>query len=458
MMVSRPRLVGVLNGARVVSAIIVVFHHIGALDEDLWDPNLLASQQAALGLRSTRNRRLQTSLDTGGSGFAEFFFYIISFGPGHLAVEVFLALAGFVAAHDVWCQLRSRVEREDASEKPGEQDDPSQIGKVLFTRYQKALLGRFWRLALPLVPVQVMHLVLWSQFLAYGPYLSFSSHDRVMGGYKVGLRGIWSSSLSGSLWILEALFLAPFVALAIQLPVQSAPPRGRAVWYLLVVLYLCGSFVDVNNYSYFTGVVLGVALADVYNNYEFANPLRAALLLVACTMVSMPWWPGQFYGQYICLTVSATGFLFFILYAPRFLQRLLDNYLMEKLAPYSYQLYIWHVLVFSIYAVNAQPYAPKAVLYIFGFLSAFCLAVPAYHFIEIPSARFGKSFARWILDSSRNNSRAAPGGSPTNSALERDIEDQPQPQQRSPAHRGFHLVRGFSSSMKGNEETSTQVA
>merc|ERR1712166_576023 len=43
--------VGVLNGLRLLSAVVVVFHHIGALDNSLWDQEALQKNQ-----RRVRNR------------------------------------------------------------------------------------------------------------------------------------------------------------------------------------------------------------------------------------------------------------------------------------------------------------------------------------------------------------------------------------------------------------------
>ncbi|GBG29241.1 Hypothetical Protein FCC1311_054632 [Hondaea fermentalgiana] len=394
---ARPRNVGVLNGARAVSAVIVLFHHIGALDEDLWDARYLKRQREARGhIPIGSGRRMlgsqqQSALDGQGNPIAEFFLHLIGFGPGHLAVEVFLILAGFVAAHEVWYRLARDNENLNEDERF------ARASSALVRRYQRAFLSRFWRLGLPLLAVHGVHLMLWSQRLAYGPYLSFPRSEDVLKPYRIGMRAIWSSSLSGSLWILETLFLAPFVALAAQLPVMGARGRARLAWYALVITYLSGNPRDRESYSYFTGVVAGAALADLYNNVALRDRIRLVSLPIASVLVSLPWWPGPMYGQHFCLTLSAVGFVYFILYAPRAMQRILDNRLMERAAPYSYQLYIWHLLVFSFFAVNVQPYVPKLMLYIGGFVVSFLVAVPAYHLLEIPSAKAGALFSQWML-------------------------------------------------------------
>ena len=82
----------------------------------------------------------------------------------------------------------------------------------------------------------------------------------------VGIQALWSSDLSGQLWILEELFESPFIALVLQLPVVTARPRSRIIWYLMCMAYLAGNVYEEVTVSLHCGTLFGVILADMYHH------------------------------------------------------------------------------------------------------------------------------------------------------------------------------------------------
>lgn len=127
--------VPVLDGLRVISVLVVLFHHTGTLDEDLWDPKALRLH------RDTRV--LQAAHNLGSDGL---FPHFIGVGPGRVAVEVFLLIAGFVAAHGLFHRIGVEWDVETFAQR---------LGHAVY-KTQGSLMKRFWRLALPLIPVQVI--------------------------------------------------------------------------------------------------------------------------------------------------------------------------------------------------------------------------------------------------------------------------------------------------------------
>jgi len=385
---------GVLEGARVLSAFVVLFHHIGALDRDLWDPEALASASGVN--RTDDNRLLQTAARANGN----LIWHIFGIGPGHLAVEVFLVIAGFVAAFGVWSRIGESSSKQDY-ESRGEYEQ--RIGFALLKRFQKSLLLRFWRLGPPLIPVQILHFALWKNKLAYGPYLTFPASEEVRDAYDIGIRALWAFQLSGSLWIIETLFFAPFVVLALILPIQTLSTAPRWGWYLSAIVYFSGNLVERRTYSYNTGIVMGAALADLFYHHaksfrdDLSSPWKAVIFSMAAVCVSFPWWRHGMYGHHYSMVVSAAAFVFLALFAPPVVQKVLNNKVVKFYSPFSYQLYIWHVLILSIFAVNVQPIASKGVLYIFGFGTCLIWAPIAYLIFELPSVSFGNLVVQAML-------------------------------------------------------------
>ena len=373
---NRTGTVPVLDGLRVISALVVLFHHTGTLDEDLWDPKAL--------------RRETRALQAHNLGSDGLFPHLIGVGPGRVAVEVFLLIAGFVAAHGLFHRIGVECNDVDSFAQ--------RIGHAVY-KTQGSLMKRFWRLALPLIPVQLLHFVLWGERLAYGPYLSFPSEEVVYKSYEVGIAGIWSSALSGSLWIMEPLFFAPFVALAMQVTVVGRAPRTRGLWYLMCCLYFSGNFQE-PTISPYISVSIGVALADLYNHVheqEIWLKLRVFLLVVSLIFVGITWYPGSSYGAPYSRIATASGIVFWSLYAPKIFQLPLDNCIMKFCSKFAYQLYIWHLLIMCIFSVNVQPTSSKFALYVGGFAACFATSVVAYYLFEYPSNRFGVWFSKVVL-------------------------------------------------------------
>ena len=115
-------------------------------------------------------------------------------GPGKVSVQIFLVLAGFVAAHGAFVRIveSKQAEASGPSAAPRENDV-----EILFKRYNESLLKRFWRLGLPLIPVQLIGVILWANELTYGPYFSVVAEEKVREAFSVGIPAIWSPVLSG---------------------------------------------------------------------------------------------------------------------------------------------------------------------------------------------------------------------------------------------------------------------
>lgn len=177
-------------------ALAVLVSHIGALDPNL---NLPDTHLQLFHEESIR--------ETGKHGCLEL-------GGDH--VLIFLVIADFCAVAALWTPYLEAWT-----------DESSALGIGILRRCQSSLIKRFYRLGLPFVPVYVTQIWLASHRLAEAASHSFPSDDTIKEAYTVGIQALWSPALSGQLWIFEDLFLAPFVALALQLPVLTVLPRSR---------------------------------------------------------------------------------------------------------------------------------------------------------------------------------------------------------------------------------------
>lgn len=90
------------------------------------------------------------------------------------------------------------------------------------------------------------------------------------------------------------------------------------------------------------------------------------------------------------LASSAAIVYLVVFIAPRRLQYLLDNPLVRHCVRYSYELYIWHLLVLS--EIDSQ-----VLYYVAGYLSCLVASVLTFYVFEIPSFMLARSLARFMF-------------------------------------------------------------
>eukprot|EP00977_Amphora_coffeiformis_P011655 scaffold2804_cov181-Amphora_coffeaeformis.AAC.23 len=367
--------IGIIDGLRFISALVVLVSHIGALDPDLSLPD---TRRQLLDAESAKEVAKHSCLELGGDH-----------------VLIFLVIAGFCAASRLWKPLlEARTSRR------------SDVSIDFMRHCQCSLIKRFFRLGLPLVPVHITHIWLARHRLAEGPYHRFPSDDKILKAYSVGVRALWSSALSGQLWILEELFLAPFIALALQLPVVTARPRSRIIWYLMCMAYLAGNVRDEDTVSLYCGTLFGVILADMYHHnlcYNLTWTRRFFHAMLGLLVVGLPW----YWNHTASFLASSAAIVYLVVFiAPKRLQYLLDNPVVQHCVRYAYELYIWHILVFSIFSVNVRPKINSQILYyVAGFSSCMVVSILTFYLFEVPSFLLARSLAGFLLDLKRNGDK-----------------------------------------------------
>ena len=361
-----PAAVDSIHGVRVIAALAVVVHHFGALNVDFQAP-----------VNNGVGRRLN-ELPWAVA-------YIAGVGPGNIAVETFLTVAGFVAAYTTWSK-----------------------GGVAQS-YEKRLFKRYFRIAIPLIPVHLVNGLLFHFGLTHGNYARTPSREEVASSYRVGLfRFIYASDLNGALWIVEEFFLAPFVAAAVQLPVLRLLPLYRGMWYLACFLYCVGNVFEPQTISQYLSVVVGVALADLYFHIYSRLDARGSdspLLLTALSawlvlLMLSPYLPVPFYNVKFLIRVSGWAFVCFALFV-RKLRCVFSNCLMRRLSRYTYEVYIWHLVVFHFFAKSVTPMHEGTDLigiYVLAIILVLVFAVVGYHAVERPGNWVTQKLIRYVFD------------------------------------------------------------
>jgi len=354
---------GSIDGVRVVSAILVVFHHFPSVDKGIGG-----------------NRRILSHITSYQETFWGYVL-LIPVGPGKIAVQTFLIMSGIVSTYPCW-----------------------RTGTI--NSYEKSLLKRFGRLALPVLPVQLVHLILYSLGYAYGNFSRFPSADSVRRSYTAGISSIFASELNGALWVLPYFLFAPVVSFAVQYPALKLRPQARIAWYLLCLLYLGGNFSDEKTVSEYFSVVVGVILSDVFSNRATSNSdfLKVGVLISFATLF-FPWLPGEFYAHKLSQVICAASFILLAqFWGP--LNLAMDNVVMQTLSKYTYQLYIWHLVVLNTFAASVTPKASafqeKLFVYVVAYLIVFVVAFVSYWIIEVPCGRMVTSMVRWFTNDALN--------------------------------------------------------
>lgn len=374
--------VGCLDGVRVIAAFTVVAHHFGALDVNFQTSANIQDLQFADGRSSSiMNRGLE------GVQVPWVIAYIAGVGPGHIAVESFLTVAGFVAAYGTW-------------QKGGSADT-----------YEKRLFKRYFRIAIPLLPVHLVNGLLFHFSLTHGNYAQLPSRENVAASYAAGLfRFVYASDLNGALWVVEAFFLAPFVAAGVQIPVLRLAAKYRGIWYAGCLVYCLGNVVNVETISQQLSVVVGVVLADLYfHNWRaivskkfLSAASLCALISVLALLMASPYLPRPFYGQGILIRLSSWAFVCTALFV-RWTQCIFSNCLMRRMSKYTYEVYIWHLLVFHFFAHTVVPKFSGSSLfgiYALAVLLVIPVSVMAYHIVEKPGASLTQRLTNWMFQDS----------------------------------------------------------
>ena len=376
--------VGVLNGLRLLSAVVVVFHHIGALDNSLWDQEALQKNQ-----RRVRNRIKDYLPKKERQNDRRFLFErpiildLMPKMPGRVALATFIIIAGFVAAHGVHTRIKSMRNSTNPTSSTKNMSALEITAVALMKRYSNSLLHRYLRLALPVLPAVVLYQIFFQLAWIPGPYntvFANSTHREyyILSAWAEGpIRGIFSSQLNGAFWIMPILFSAPFLSLSIQVPAFSLTPCGRAVWYCCILLYFGGSFntkTTDNNIM----VVLGVVLADIYHcEWKKWSRLKFLAFYCACLFAFLiPWFPEPIYSAHITETIGGAGTFALIVFCP--LQRLksiFDNRCCKYFQGSAFYIYIWHLLIYGVCLINVEPHVSKPVLYSVGCSAAILLPV-----------------------------------------------------------------------------------
>eukprot|EP00121_Abeoforma_whisleri_P016435 Awhi_evm1s15083 len=245
----------------------------------------------------------------------------------------------------------------------------------------------------------------------------------VKNSFSQGLPSIFASQLSGSLWILEALFFAPFISLALQLPILGAAKKVRSLWYIGCLVYLIGNGYNPRTISAYFPVLVGVIFADLYSNGFSLNVqqqsknnnalvyshnhsgidilpkvYRYSILFLSVFFLCMPWFSSPFYAHSFSLVMCACAFVFLALFWEP-VRASMDNGFFSRGAKYTYSLYIWHLLVLNTFGASVVPYfntfLGKVFAYVAAYLATFLVTYVAYIYIEAPINR--------VIDSQMEN-------------------------------------------------------
>jgi peptidoglycan/LPS O-acetylase OafA/YrhL len=368
----------------VVAAFVVIFHHI-----DILNPSL--AMDNAFGAGSARHLRMPD--DERSLQLTSVVGHLVGVGPGHVAVQCFFVLCGFVSALP---GLNSLEEARRCCAIGGFAGDSKKLGAVekFFKSYQRILFKRFWRLALPVIPVQIVHATLWHYGLASGPYDKFPSPEVIREAYTQGIQSVFTPVLSGVLWVVENFLIAPFLVAAFLLPGFNLETKRRMLWYCMLLAYLIGNVYREETISAYLSVALGMVFCDLHvcestgcEKYRrvMKHPLMQLFLLV---IFALPWFPAPVYAHRMAMILCASAFVLLALYSP-LIRCLMDNKLMSLLAPYTYELYIWHPVILSLFEEVVRPKLDSdIVLYIIGYGAVFIVTFVAYWLFEKPGMHF----------------------------------------------------------------------
>lgn len=460
-----PKKIAVLGAIKVISALIVLLHHIPALDATLtkmplerhlkattklkkgrgllqelselpdemhvptvWNDSAIDQEASSVALSAEHGAHKSTlipdlneswrpekpvsvsvSRQLTSSYQQSFWGYLLMFGigPGKIAVETFLIVTGMVFS----LKLKQYRYEEKATTK-----------LRILARYQQSLLKRFPRLAFPVVPVQVVHLLLYRLGLAYGNYNKFPKPENIWKSLTVGLEGVFASDLNGALWVLKIFLFAPFFILAVEFTTFQLVPSRRRFVYLFYLVFLSGNIVAEQTISPYLSVFIGNLLVEFQLAHSalssesspstgrslVRNSMPKSYLLVALLLFSTPWIP-WFYGHLYSRICCATGFTFLGMFFPP-LRRVLQLSFWDKLSKYTFQLYLWHLVVFNFFGATMIPVLRQlietsvgsfmfatVVLYLLAILSALLVAYCAYYLIERPSEAMVLRIERVLL-------------------------------------------------------------
>uniref|UniRef100_A0A0G4HMI5 Acyltransferase 3 domain-containing protein n=1 Tax=Chromera velia CCMP2878 TaxID=1169474 RepID=A0A0G4HMI5_9ALVE len=335
-----------LDGLRVISALVVAFHHIQSVDYSLSD--LKAPSDATAFLQDGEKPFVAPS---------GMFLWLLASNPG---VYCFLIISGAVLSYPAWQGKTKSVDHYD---------------RVLFKRY--------FRLALPLVPAHVVHLLLWHYGLAKGSWGVAPSALSVERGFDKGLLGVFCSHLNGALWILEVFFWAPFVALPVQLVALKVNALGRALWYTACLLFFAGNFHQSSTVSFNLCIVVGVAVSDLWSHRQIVErehkKTLTCVLWAAALCVPLPWLPSPLYRDSLSQMVCSCACVLLVLFVTPFRQ-IMEAKPLVALAPYSFALYVWHLPILHTFGTSVTPHfqggarvAVYGLAYVVCFLVAFCV-------------------------------------------------------------------------------------
>eukprot|EP00924_Labyrinthula_sp_SR-Ha-C_P004563 snap_masked-scaffold_1-processed-gene-4.37-mRNA-1 protein AED:1.00 eAED:1.00 QI:0/0/0/0/1/1/2/0/396 len=379
----------VLRLLRAVCAIIVVLHHLPALN-----PWLVTSDKAFLG-KLVKSREFMFREPTGAMKKAvqrpfhgappnsheismneDWFSYLLlaGVGPGKIAVEVFLVLSGFLFALNF-----------------GKYDE-RQSHEAIF-----ACVYRVPRLLISLGPLQVTNFLLYWNGYTYGNFNSFPNSQLIVNSYLTGVQGLWASELNGALWILPWFLLSPvFILVLHNLWNELLPTKTTFV----------GNFKDEGTISYFLSIFLGFLLCKFQNSK--ISQVHVILLMV---VVSSPWFP-MFYASRYTRIMCGTSLVALSLYFKQnyIIWRVASSKLVKFIAEISYQLYLWHLVVFNTFGASIYPSIVRSknglliLLYnTSAFVVALFISTLAHYYIEVPSGKFFKRITKQLFPKKLQN-------------------------------------------------------
>jgi peptidoglycan/LPS O-acetylase OafA/YrhL len=124
--------------------------------------------------------------------------------------------------------------------------------------------------------------------------------------------------------------------------------------------------------------------------------LGATAILLACFLVRNDWFREtlRYSLQGGCVAIMLAGILFSPRY--RFVQIILNSFVMSWIGVLSYSLYLWHFFANSL--VEDFVHLPHATQAIIGFVLSFALAIPSYFLLERPMASLRHRFGSQVRE------------------------------------------------------------
>jgi len=315
-----------LEGLRVLCCLMIVLGHL-----DVLDPHLAGISKTSLGRGLLGDSPQARALK----------------GITRTAVECFFAISGYAFAL------------------------PHVLGG--FSRQKAAidLIKRFPRLILPLIPVHLLVLILWSTESAWFNYHSIPPSEQIKAAYtQNGLISLFFSSiLNGPIWVVEWFAYVPFIVALHALVTETLSFRSRFLFSCSGLIYFG---LHPTQMHFFGSVFAGSFLAYWFNSFDtesLRNRFSLLPMILSVVLIPLAWIPVPLYFV-SDFAFKVSGCSIVALSHSSFPKSVLER--LGSLSRFTYAVYIYHHPIFGFTGKSLEPHLEGAggrwALYPLGFL------------------------------------------------------------------------------------------